>query len=134
VAGRRDEIEIDGLKELRARLRNVADGIKDLKRVNKQAADIVSWTAIPSAPYRRGLLAATGRTSATATSGVVRFGNALVPYSLPVHWGWYTRPNEALGWRGGPIARNAWVSDAAVATQPIWYEEYVKEIERLWDL
>lgn len=128
-----DSVQVEGLRELRRRLKNVADGLRDLKRANRAAADIVLHVAMPNTPTITGLLAATGRASGTKTTGVVRFGNALAPYSLPVHWGWPTRPNKSRGWRGGPIGRNPWASDAAVITEPIWYEEYVREIEGLWD-
>lgn len=135
MAARRDvSVHIDGLRELRARLRNVENGIKDLKDVNRRAAGTVYAFAAPRTPIRTGALAATGRFSGTATTGLVRFGYASVPYAAPIHWGWLTRPNHARGIVGGPILPNPWVSRAAQAAEPVWYEQYVREIERLWDL
>lgn len=128
-----EPVQIDGLKDLIRRLRNVENGIQDLKEVHREAAGIVGMAALVTAPVRTGRMAVTMRVGVTQKTGIVRFGYASVPYAGPVHWGWGTRPNPARGWRGGPIIANPWASEAAQATEPAWYEVYASKIDELWD-
>lgn len=128
-------MSVRGMRELIARLRKVEDGLRQLKDTNRSAAQVVLTAAVGTAPLETGRLAFTGRSGATQRAGIVRFGyTATVPYACPIHWGWAQRPYKPKGIRGGPIPANPWASRAAVDTQPLWYETYVKEVERLWDL
>jgi hypothetical protein len=110
----RPQIQLVGYKALRRDLRQFGDeAVAMLKQVNKEAADMVADTARPNIPVRTGRLAGTLRTTGTTRGGVVRLGRKAVPYAGPIHFGWPNRPNQAKAWRGGPIAPNPFLYEAA---------------------
>lgn len=107
------QLRLIGYRELKRDLRRMGDeAIADLKRVNKEAADMVADTARPEIPVRSGRLKGTLRTTGTMRGGVVRMGRKAVPYAGPIHFGWPNRPAPARGWRGGPIAPNPFLYEA----------------------
>jgi len=107
------QLRLIGYRELKRDLRRMGDeAIADLKRVNKEAADMVADTARPEIPVRSGRLKGTLRTTGTMRGGVVRMGRKAVPYAGPIHFGWPSRPAPARGWRGGPIAPNPFLYEA----------------------
>lgn len=81
-------IKVDGDRELRKALRAVADGIKDLKATNLEAAEIVRDEAKVLVPKLTGRLESSMRASGQAATGVVRSGSAAVPYAGVIHFGW----------------------------------------------
>lgn len=108
-----DAVEIDGLAEIRKAMQQASQDLGELKRWNKRAADVVAERAEDLAPVRTGNLRDTIRAAGQASWGVVRAGNrGDVPYAAPIHFGWHTRPNEAKGWRGGPISPQPFLYDA----------------------
>ena len=107
------QLRLIGYRELKRDLRRMGDeAVADLKRVNKEAADMVADTARPEIPVRSGRLKGTLRTTGTMRGGVVRMGRKAVPYAGPIHFGWPNRPAPARGWRGGPIAPNPFLYEA----------------------
>lgn len=84
------------------------------REAHRSAADKVLDAARPKSPHRSGALASSLKSSSTKNRATVRVGSPSVPYGAPIHWGWPSRPNPEKGWRGGPIAANPWVWDAAV--------------------
>lgn len=107
------QLRLIGYRELKRDLRRMGDeAIAELKRVNKEAADMVADTARPEIPVRSGRLKGTLRTTGTMRGGVVRMGRKAVPYAGPIHFGWPSRPAPARGWRGGPIAPNPFLYEA----------------------
>ncbi len=85
-------VRIEGAKELRRALRQVADDARsDLKPVHADVAGIVADTAQQMAPIRTGSLAASIRSSGTLTKAIVRAGTARIPYAGVIHFGWPRR-------------------------------------------
>lgn len=84
--------EIEGLKELQKQLRQIGDEAKnDMKPAHKRAAELVVLGAKRFVPVRTGALLESLRPFARQTAGVVRVGNASVPYAGPIHFGWPIR-------------------------------------------
>jgi hypothetical protein len=127
--GRRSEIvAVEGLKELRAALKQTEHGVKDMKAANKETAGVVAAEAAKRAPKRTGKLRMSIRAVGLADAGAVR--SSAVAYANPIHWGWHTRPNAAKGWRGGPIAPQPFIYDALDATRGDVLKTYEALIDR----
>ncbi|WP_282939120.1 hypothetical protein [Corynebacterium auriscanis] len=134
-------LRVQGAKRLRRTLKQAGVDVKQLKAVNKEAADIVVPVAIGTAPvggpYRSrgrgrarkpGRLKNSIRSFATQRAGVVRAGSAArVPYAGPVHWGWPKQP----GRQGSGIRANPWISVAAKATEPAWTKAYERKVREV---
>lgn len=114
-------VQVEGLRELRRRLRRIDGGLAQLKTVNKATADYIASAARPGTPHRTGRLAASLRTSGTNRAGVIRAGTARVPYAGPIHWGWPRRN----------IAPQPWLIEAAQRTELAWTARYQQDINDL---
>lgn len=90
-----ERIEVEGLDELRKRLKQFGDRDlpKGLQRANKTASEIIARAAKSNAPVRSGLLQRSIRATATQKAAEVRMGNARVPYAAVIE-------------RGGRVGRN----------------------------
>jgi hypothetical protein len=108
---RLSRIEVQGVKVVTKRLRQMDDGTKqELKSVYVQSANIVLRNALPRVPVRSGNLKSTLRVSSSTRSGSVRAGGKRsAPYAGPIHFGWPNRPNLAKDWYGGPIRPNTFL-------------------------
>lgn len=80
-------IELIGGDELRRALRKFDDGLRDLRKVNEDAAEVVAERARSNAPRRSGRLASSIRAKATNTTGLVEAGVGLA-YGGVIHFGW----------------------------------------------
>lgn len=130
-------LEVEGARETRKKLRDLEDGLKDLKAAHKEAAEVVAKHAAFLVPVRKGRLKATIRAAGTQREGVVRAGMARVPYAGPIHFGWPSRPNKAKGWRGGPIRPQPFIYEALdqrIAQVLNVYEDRVERLIRQADL
>ena len=110
-------IRVEGAKKLRRTLKAAGVDMKDLAKLNKQAASIVAARAKQMAPVgspKNGHIKSTIRAGATQKAGIVRVGNVRRPYGGAIHWGWPARNIEA----------QPWVADAAKATEPQWVDNY----------
>lgn len=87
----RPAIIVEGDRELRRALKQVAGGTDDLKAAHADGAEIVAERARQIVPRRSGLLESTIRSAGQAKTGVVRAGRARVPYAGPIHFGWAAR-------------------------------------------
>lgn len=115
-----DRVQVVGARELRAQMRKAGVDVKDMKDANARAGSIVANAARGMAPQRSGALAGSIR-PARAVSGVtVRAGNARVPYSGPIHWGWPVRG----------IRANPFLSIAATGTEPQWLAIYMQGVDK----
>jgi hypothetical protein len=85
------EIKVEGARELKKALKDVENGIADLKAVHADAAAIVEVKATSLVPRRSGTLGDSIRSSGNKSGGVVRAGRARVPYAGPIHFGWPAR-------------------------------------------
>lgn len=83
-------ITVDGVKELRARLRRVKDSELDneMKAIHQAISHEITQFALPRVPVRTGRLKASVRSSGTVREAVGRVGKKSVPYAAAVHWGW----------------------------------------------
>lgn len=116
-------IEVIGLNQLVRTLRQAGHDLGDLKQASARAGQTVSQWAAVTAPRRTGALGGAVRSSARASTAVIRAGSSGVPYAGPIHWGWGRRH----------IAANPWVSRAAQDTQPAWLPAYVTDVQRALD-
>lgn len=117
---------VNGSSRLATTLRRAGFDIKQLKPVNRDAAEIVLERAVQDAPVRTGSLKASLRVGATNRAGVVRAGNnrssaSGVPYAGPIHW----------GWPGRNITANPFMADAAKSTEPRWVLLYERLANRV---
>lgn len=125
-------IQVEGARELRRQLKAAGDDLTEMKAIHHKVGSLVANTSKILAPRSPDSthIAETTRASQTKTAAVVKVGGAKFPYANPIHWGWFTRPNPAKGWRGGAIKPRFWVSRAAAQTEPEWfriYEDYVNK-------
>ena len=128
----RPQLELVGYRQLKKELRQLGDeAVASLKQTNKEAADLVADTARPDIPVRSGRLKGTLRTTGTMRGGVVRMGRKAVPYAGPIHFGWPNRPNQAKGWRGGPITPNPFLYEAMDERVQDVMDLYSKYLETL---
>lgn len=121
-----DVYRVEGVRELRAALRQMGDDLEEMRTVNNRVGDYVGATAAQRAPRRSGMLAASWRPANSKTEAAVRFGGAAVPYANAVHWGTGPRPG-----RRGPhnITPNRFATEAAAATEPTWGNWYLEFID-----
>lgn len=115
--------DVDGAAALRRSLARAGAAAEDLKAANATAAQVVAAAAAERAPRRSGALTATVRGNRAKGSAVVRAGGAKVPYAAPIHWGWPSRG----------IAPNTFVTDAAIATEPVWLPAYIADLQAILD-
>ena len=124
-------VQVVGGKRLRASMKRAGIDVKQLTAINKSAANTVAIAAKARAPLGKpgrksgrgrpkapGALKASIRPGATTRAGVIRAGGARVPYANPQHWGWPKRN----------IRPKYFISDAAIATEPVWVREYEKKM------
>lgn len=88
-------IQIEGIKDLRRRLRRAGDDLSDMKDLHAEIAASVVARARSKAPVRDGNLARTLRGSGTKTNAAVRLGTRRAPYANAIHWGRKRWPNTA---------------------------------------
>ena len=124
-------VQIRGGRQLRASMKRAGMDIKQLTGINREAAETVATAARGRAPIgqpsrRRGrgrpkaggALKASIRAGATTRAGVIRAGSSRVPYANVQHWGWPKRN----------IRPQHFISDAAIATEPVWAKKYEKQM------
>lgn len=116
------EFEVKGGRELRRSLKQVEDGLKELKAIHKAAADVVVDRAREIVPVgTTGALAQSIRPAGTASAAIVRAGGAKVPYANVIHWGW-PRHN---------IVGQPFLTSAAADTESTWVALYEKRVDEL---
>jgi hypothetical protein len=88
------EVQVEGLKELRSELRRLDKALpKELRPINKDAADAVRDTAKDEAPHISGKLIRSITSRAGQKDASVKAGSAArVPYAGPVIFGHNPRP------------------------------------------
>lgn len=121
MARSRVVVRLEGAAELRRTLRAAGDDLGDLKAAHQAAAEVVAPAAASAAPFRSGRLAASVRGSGTKTAAQVRAGSARVPYAGVQEYGWPARG----------IVAQPYLVPSAEATEPIWYDAYVAEVDTI---
>ena len=110
-------VTVSGAKELRRNLNALEEATKkagrgELKSVFMSAARVVEVAAMGEVPVRSGKLRKSIRAQATVRGAKIVAGGPGVPYAMPIHWGWPSRPNKARKIRGGPIKANKFLMRA----------------------
>ena len=117
-----DAIEVEGLKELSRDLKKLdKELLKELKAVNKDAAEVVATEARVLVPVRSGRLKSSIKASGTQAAGLVRAGKAGVPYTKVIHFGW-ARHN---------IKPQPFLYEALDKRKSEVYERYEKQVNEL---
>lgn len=110
-------VKVEGLPRLRKTLRAAGADMKDLSKLNKEAANTVVPVAKALAPVgdpKNGHIRNTIRAGATQKAGIIRAGNKKLPYGGVQHFGWPARGIQA----------KPWISIAAKQTEPQWVQNY----------
>jgi HK97 gp10 family phage protein len=89
LSPKQQAIAVEGLNETVRALKAIGVPAKEIKAASKQAADLVANSARAIAPNRTGALSRSIKSAALLKGAVVRAGNNSVPYSNPIHWGWF---------------------------------------------
>lgn len=109
-----------GQKRFVQTMRKAGADMKELKGVNRQAADIALPTVQRLAPRRTGRLAASIRAGATQKAGVIRAGRKTVPYAGPVNYGW---PKHG-------IRPRLFVNQGVAGSESAWSRVYADFIDK----
>ncbi|MBT1164025.1 HK97 gp10 family phage protein [Bifidobacterium felsineum] len=113
-----------GQKRFVQTMRKAGADMKELKEVNRRAADIARPEAAARAPRgRTGKLAGSIRVGATQKAGIIRAGRKTVPYAGPINYGWPARH----------IKPRTFVNDAVAATEGQWAKEYEEFVKKTMD-
>lgn len=104
-----------GQKRFVQTMRKAGADMKELKEVNRRAADIAKPEVVARAPRgKTGRLAGSIRAGATQKAGIIRAGRKTVPYAGPINYGWPARN----------IRPRTFVNDAVASTESQWVKEY----------
>ncbi|MCI1935160.1 MAG: HK97 gp10 family phage protein [Bifidobacteriaceae bacterium] len=114
-------VQVEGLKELNRTLKTAGANLKDLKKENKKAADVVVPVARTNVPVKSGKLLASIRSGATQKMGIVRAGKKSVPYAAI----------QEFGWPGHNIKPHHYIVDAAHSTEPLWVQVYENAVNKI---
>ncbi|KFI84484.1 bacteriophage protein, PF04883 family [Bifidobacterium reuteri DSM 23975] len=115
-------IQLKGAGQLARGLKKAGVDMKDLRQINKQAAQVVVPEAKNLAPKgRTGKLAASVRAGATQKAGVVRTGSKRVPYAGVINYGW---PKHN-------IKPTRFANQAAKNTEPQWTQLYADAVQKI---
>ena len=87
-------IRVEGLNESVRALKRIGTPLAEIKEAAKESADLVANSARGIAPSRTGRLRASIKSAVLLKGAVVRAGGARVPYSNPIHWGWFYDRNN----------------------------------------
>ena len=109
-----------GQKRFVQTMRKAGADMKELKGVNRQAADIALPSVQRLAPRRTGRLAASIRAGATQKAGVIRAGRKTVPYAGPVNYGW---PKHG-------IRPRLFVNQGVAGSESAWSRVYADFIDK----
>lgn len=109
-----------GQKRFVQTMRKAGADMKELKGVNRQAADIALPAVQRLAPRRTGRLAASIRAGATQKAGVIRAGRKTVPYAGPVNYGW---PKHG-------IRPRLFVNQGVAGSESAWSRVYADFIDK----
>ncbi|WP_144659049.1 HK97 gp10 family phage protein [Paenarthrobacter nicotinovorans] len=128
-------VKVEGGKRLRKTMKAAGADMKDLSRLNKEAANIVVPVAKALAPVgdpRGGSIRNTIRAGATQKAGIIRAGNAKMPYGGMLHYGTPGGFTDSLG-RAHPLKPQPWIAMAAKQTEPQWVDNYFEGLMKVLD-
>lgn len=110
-----------GQKRFVQTMRKAGADMKELKDVNRQAADIALPAVRSLAPRgKTGRLASSVRAGATQKAGVIRAGRKSVPYAGVINYGWPARRTKP----------RLFVNNGVASTEGAWQRLYKQFIDR----
>lgn len=110
-----------GQKRFVQTMRKAGADMKELKDVNRQAADIALPSVRSLAPRgKTGRLVSSVRAGATQKAGVIRAGRKSVPYAGVINYGWPARR----------IKPRLFVNNGVASTEGAWQRLYKQFIDR----
>lgn len=110
-----------GQKRFVQTMRKAGADMKELKDVNRQAANIALPAVRSLAPRgKTGRLASSVRAGATQKAGVIRAGRKSVPYAGVINYGWPARR----------IKPRLFVNNGVASTEGAWQRLYKQFIDR----
>lgn len=110
-----------GQKRFVQTMRKAGADMKELKDVNRQAADIALPAVRQLAPRgESGRLAGSIRVGATQKAGVIRAGRKSAPYAGVINYGWPKRR----------IKPRLFVNNGVASTEGAWQRLYKQFIDR----
>lgn len=127
--------KVEGAARLRKTMKAAGADMKDLSKLNKEAANIVVPVAKALAPTGdavKGHIGSTIRAGATTKAGIIRAGNARMPYAGVIHFGTPSGYRDATG-RFIPIKPQPWIAQAAKQTEPQWVDNYFDGLIKVLD-
>ena len=89
MSAKSEAIKLEGLNETVKALKAIGLPLKEIKAAAKESAEMVANSARAIAPRRSGKLIRSIKGAALVKGAVVRAGGPTVPYSNPIHWGWF---------------------------------------------
>lgn len=116
-------VSVEGARTLRSSLKNAAGDLNDLKALHKKVAAEVLPFALAMTPKDDGDLVSSGRSSGTATTAYLRFGNKRTPYAGATHYGFPTTFRDRIN-RSHNQKPHPWLLDAVHDSEPFWIEIY----------
>lgn len=131
-------IKIEGLKDVRKRLRATGDDLHELRDLHRDIAKRIATEAKARAPVgATGNLRKSVRGSGSKTMATVRMGNKRVPYANAIHWGrrmWPSltaepKPPRRPFW--APIPRRAFIYDTIQENARRVEKQYEEFIQRV---
>lgn len=126
---------MEGAKRLRSTMKKAGGDLKDMTRLNKEAANIVVPVAKALAPVGApefGHIADTIRAGATQKAGIVRAGGKKLPYAGMIHFGTERGHTDVKG-RTRAIQAQPFIATAAKQTEPIWVDNYFDGLMKVLD-
>lgn len=115
---------VTGQKRFVQTMRKAGADMKELKEVNRKAADIALPAVQRLAPHgKTGKLANSLRVGATQKAGVIRAGTKAVPYVGPVNY----------GWPGHNIKPRLFVNSGVAQSESAWQRVYKQFIDKTLD-
>lgn len=126
-------VEVEGVKGLARALRKAGDeeSRQFLLDANKEAAQTVERAAKPLIPRMSGKLADSLRSAGNAKGGVVMLGKARVPYTGPLHFGWFAARTWGRTVARRPIKPGLWLFDAMDRRRGEVEDIYYKRLDEL---
>lgn len=131
-------VQIDGVKDVRKRLRRAGDDLSDMRELHREIAKDIVAAARPKTPVLNDVLRKTVRGSGTKTQVVVRMGSKKAPYAAAIHWGRNRWPRGGVsetpsGRRPhtSVIARRAFIYDTAKSMDAQIQAKYARYIDKV---
>ena len=116
-------VEVTGARELARTLKRAGVNVNDMKDANQRTGEIVVRAAGGVVPRRTGRLASSIRPSRMQAGVTIRAGGASLPYAGVQHYGW---PRHH-------IVGRMFITAPAADTEPVWVENYFRELQKIID-